>query len=40
MRNPKGQMEHDMLGQKGTSLGQNGTEIRRKTAYFNKRMRK
>ena len=31
-------MEHDMLGQNGTSLGENGTEIRGKMAYLNKRM--
>ena len=34
-----GQMEHGMLGQNDTSLGQNGTKIRGKMAYFNKRMR-
>ena len=32
-------MEYDMLGKNGISLGQNGTEIRGKMAYFNKRMR-
>ena len=30
---------NDMLEQNGTSLGQNGTEIWGKMAYFDKRMR-
>ena len=39
LRNPDSQMEQDLLGQIGTSLGQNGSEIRDKMAYFNKHMR-
>ena len=35
----RGQMEHEMLGQSGISLGQNETEIQGKLAYFNKLMR-
>ena len=31
-------MEHDMLGQNDISLGQNGTEMYGKMAYFNKCM--
>ena len=32
-------MEHDMLGQTGTSVGQNGAGMRGTMVYFNKHMR-